>query len=237
MIFPNYGTLHNADALTVMSQMADDSVDMVFTDPPYKTISGGNTGPAGRKYGWDTSVLHKNDGKIFKHNKIKPSNYMGEIARVLKPGGHCYVMINRINLLDLLQAAKDAKLSFANTLFWGKGRKNPNKMYMIETEIVCMFYKKPCVQIDDCGNSQIYFCPVVTKQSGKSHPTEKPPELMEHYILNSSKPNDVIFDPFAGVGSTAIAAIRTGRRFICCELDAEYYFKSCGRVWGELKVK
>lgn len=234
MIFPQ-GTLHNADALTVMSQMADDSVDMVFTDPPYKTISGGVTSKAGREYGWDKSVLSKNDGKIFKHNKIKPSEYMGEIARVLKPSGHCYVMINRINLLDLLLAAKDAKLSFANTLFWGKGRKNANRMYMLETEIVCMFYKKPAIKIDDCGSSQIYFCPTVTKAE-KSHQTEKPSELIEHYILNSSKPNDVIFDPFAGVGSTAIAAIRTGRQFICCELDAEYYFKSCGRVWGELKA-
>jgi len=234
MIFPN-GEIINGDALQVMAEMADDSVDMVFTDPPYKTVSGGVTSQAGRKYGWDASSLHKNDGKIFKHNNIKPSDYLPELSRVLKPGGHCYIMTNRITLRALLNAAHDNKFHLTNMLFWGKGRKNANRFYMMETEMVCMFYNKPAIKINDCGQSQIYFCPPVYS-GDKTHPTEKPVRLVQHYIEQSTKSGDIIFDPFAGTASTALAAIRSGRRFKAVELDEAYYLKACGRLWSETQT-
>ena len=66
--------LHNGDCLEVMRGMVSSSVDMIFTDPPYRVISGGTSSvPAQR---WKGSVLHANDGKIFEHNEIEIAQYM-----------------------------------------------------------------------------------------------------------------------------------------------------------------
>lgn len=57
----------------------------------------------------------------------------------------------------------------------------------------------------------------------KLHPTEKPIELLKHLILNSTKENEIVLDPFVGCGSTAIACALTGRQFIGYEIDKKYY--------------
>lgn len=57
------------------------------------------------------------------------------------------------------------------------------------------------------------------------HPTQKPVKVMEHIIKIASNPNDVVFDPFMGVGSTGVAALKLGRQFIGIEID-ESYFKA-----------
>ena len=66
------------------------------------------------------------------------------------------------------------------------------------------------------------------------HPTQKPVELLQHLINLCSQSNDLVFDGFAGSGSTAIACIKTNRRFIGCELDAEYFDMACRRIESEL---
>ena len=67
------------------------------------------------------------------------------------------------------------------------------------------------------------------------HPTQKPVELLIHLINLCSQPNDIVFDAFSGSFATAIACIRTNRRFIGCELDPIYFEKACERIDTELK--
>lgn len=62
------------------------------------------------------------------------------------------------------------------------------------------------------------------------HPTEKPVGLITNLITSVTKPGDLILDPFAGSGSTLVAAKKTGRRFIGVELDAEYFEKARRRI-------
>ena len=69
----------------------------------------------------------------------------------------------------------------------------------------------------------------------KIHPTQKPVALMAWCLNNYSKENDLVFDAFAGSFTTAIACIRTKRRFIGCELDPIYFEKACERIDTELK--
>lgn len=57
----------------------------------------------------------------------------------------------------------------------------------------------------------------------KAHPTEKPVDLLEFYIKNSSNVGDVVLDPFMGSGSTGVACINTKRNFIGIELDEKYF--------------
>lgn len=67
------------------------------------------------------------------------------------------------------------------------------------------------------------------------HPTVKPTELMTILIQLISKEGEVIFDPFIGSGSTAVACLRNNRRFIVCEIDEEYFNLTCSRIENEYK--
>ena len=66
------------------------------------------------------------------------------------------------------------------------------------------------------------------------HDTEKPVELMQILIENSSQEGDVVIDLFVGVGSTALACIKTNRKFICCELDENYCQVAAERIKSEV---
>ena len=86
--------MFNVDARHGLSVLADESVDMVFTDPPYKTISGGNT----TKHRRCSGMLAENNGKGgFEHNSIEPHEYAADLYRVLKSPGHAWVMTNELN--------------------------------------------------------------------------------------------------------------------------------------------
>lgn len=68
------------------------------------------------------------------------------------------------------------------------------------------------------------------------HPTQKPVRVLEHCVKLASKEGDVVFDPFMGVGSTGVAALNLGRKFIGVEIDEKYYKASEKRL-GEQPVK
>ena len=80
----------------------------------------------------------------------------------------------------------------------------------------------------------------IIKQSGEHydtiHPTQKPVRLLERLLALVSKEGDLVFDPFSGSASTAIAAYNTGRNFIACEIDKEYYDLSVERLEKAMKV-
>jgi site-specific DNA-methyltransferase (adenine-specific) len=65
------------------------------------------------------------------------------------------------------------------------------------------------------------------------HPTQKPIELFEYFIKTYTEEGMTILDNCAGSGTTAIAAERTGRRWICIEREPQYYYAAVGRIWGE----
>ena len=68
---------------------------------------------------------------------------------------------------------------------------------------------------------------------GNYHPTQKPVALFEYLIKTYTQPNELVLDNCSGSGTTAIASIRTGRRFICIEKDPEYWKASCKRLEDE----
>lgn len=223
------GQLIQGDAIQLMRSLPAECVDMVFTDPPYRVISGGTESKHAQ--GWKTSVLSKNDGRIFTHNNCSPSDYMPEMFRVLKPGTHCYVMTNNLNLRDLLNVAAETGFRFHNLLVWRKNTCTANRWYMKEMELVCMFYKPPARVINNPSSKQIF---EHDNPRDKRHPTEKPVALVQHYIENSSAPGDLVLDPFAGSGSSALAAQITGRRWLSFELDHAFYYGAIGRIAGAL---
>lgn len=215
----------------------DDSVDLVVTDPPYKTTSRGNAGNSG-------GMMQKKinmQGKVFTHNNIKPQEYIPELYRVLKEGSHCYIMTNHVNLQEMLNVATNCGFKFIKSLIWDKGNKIMGQYYMSQFEYVLFFRKGKGIKINNCGTSDILSVPnkKTKDENGKNiHDTEKPVELMKILIENSSKEGDLVFEPFLGVGSTLIAAQQTNRNGIGFELDEKYFEIAKERLglnedWGD----
>ncbi|OQU53930.1 DNA-methyltransferase [Vibrio parahaemolyticus] len=226
--------LFNEDALQRMSKMADESVDLVVTDPPYKICSGGKGKSNQPKGMLNNDNRDVRSGSLFKHNEIKFSQWLPEVYRVLKEGSHAYFMTNAKNLNDLMNEALKVGFKFHNLLTWKKNNATPNRWYMQNSEFILFFRKGKAKSINDCGTKTVIEVDNII--GNKVHPTEKPVELMEILISNSSKENDVIFDPFAGSGATLQAAKNLNRNAIGIELDEEYFDVASKRLNINQKV-
>lgn len=217
--------LINGDFVDQIKGIPDCSVDLVLTDPPFKVISGGSgEDPNHRR---PRGVLAKNDGKIFAHNALKPAQYMPELYRVLKPGRDAYVMTNNITLESLLIAADLAGFKTHGLLFWNKNTCTPSRWYMKNVELVLYLFKPPARPINDPSSKQTF---AADNPRNKTHPTEKPVALMEHYVLNSTEPGWTVLDPFMGSGAVGVACKNSDRSFIGIEIDQAYFDAASARI-------
>ena len=226
--------IYNVDCLEGMKLIPDNSVDLIVTDPPYRTTSRGSAGNSG---GMLQKDINKK-GKVFTHNNIDIETYAPECYRLLKDGSHFYIMTNHVNLIKMLNVCTDVGFHFIKSLIWDKGNKIMGTFYMSQFEYILFFRKGKGVKINNCGTSDILNVPnIKTKdENGENlHDTEKPVELMKILIENSSKENEIVLDPFVGIGSTAIACINTNRNYIGFELDKTYFEVAQKRIKKHLE--
>lgn len=214
------------DFREVMNEIGDESVDLIVTDPPYKIITGGDKN--GKNSVRPQGILRGNR-KLFKNNQIKISEWMPELYRVLKDNTHCYIFSNSLNLKDMLNLSEQCGFKLVNLLVWEKNNCTPSQYYMKNCEYVLLLRKGKAKWINNIGASKTVhrFNNII---SNKTHPTEKPVELMRFYIENSSNENDIVLDPFMGSGSTGVACVNTNRNFIGIELDEQYFKTAKSRI-------
>ena len=221
-------TIYNEDCLEGMKRIPDESIDLVVTDPPYKIIGGGDS-----KSRYATSgMLNRSsgnviNGKLFNHNDTSFSTWIPEVYRVLKEATHFYVMVNDKNMHELMDACVASGFQLVNILIWKKNNVTPNKFYMKNCEFILLYRKGGQRWINDMGTKHLL---EIDNIRNKKHPTEKPIELMEIFILNSSKEGETVLDPFMGAGSTALAAKENNRQYIGFELDEGYYKTANKRI-------
>ena len=175
-------------------------------------------------------TTYTKQGKLFKHNDIKFSEWLPEVYRVLKQDTHCYVMINARNLKDLQQDAENAGFIFQQLLVWDKGNNVPNRYYMNSFELILMLRKGRAKNINNMGSSNILRVPNIVRV--KKHPTEKPVDLMKVLVENSSNEGDTVLEPFMGAGSTGVACKELNRDFIGIEIDERYFRIAEERIRG-----
>lgn len=217
MIHIETNIIYNQDFL--LNDLLDESIDLVVTDPPYKTITGGDSNGA-------NSIRPKGmlsgNRKLFKYQKLKISDWMSETYRVLKQDTHCYIFTNTLNLSEMLEESKNIGFKLHNLLVWEKNNCTPSQFYMKNCEYILFLRKGKAKWINDIGGSKTVhqFNNII---GNKQHPTEKPVDLLKFYISNSSNKNDIILDPFAGSGSTLIACKELNRQYIGYEIDEKYY--------------
>ena len=244
----NTNFIFNGDCRTLLHYYPDNYFDCVVSDVPYTIKTGGarvseksiekfgKTDPSGifnrivcndrlkskwLKQGDADSALLVAEGKLFEHCEIKFSEWLPEVYRVLKDGTHAYFMVNSCNLKDLQVEAEKVGFRFVNLLVWVKNNKTPNKYYMQQCEFILLLRKGAARNINDMGKGNVFIIPNII--GVKFHPTEKPVELMKILVENSSKQNDIVVDPFMGIGSAALACLETKRRFYGIEIDENYY--------------
>lgn len=233
--------LYNEDCLKILKEIEDNSIDLCVTDCPYKIVKGGCTtgkfktpgGMLNKDLNLPDKVALKNlkEGKLFDYNDIKFSEWLPELYRIMKPGTHTYIMINGRNLKDLQTDAEKAGFKFQQILIWDKGNAVVNRYYLNAFELILMLRKGPAKNINDMGTSNILRVSNII--GTKKHPTEKPVELMEIMIKNSSNEGDVVIDPFMGVGATGVACKNLNRNFIGIEIDKKYFDIANKRIKDE----
>lgn len=208
------------------SEMRDNSIDLIVTDVPYKVISGGRP----KKDGQPSGILSKNDGKIFKNNNIKPSEYMGELYRVLKNNSHCYIFINFINLKEMMEEAEKVGFKLHTLLVWKKNNKTPSRWYMKNQEYILFMRKGKAKAVKDGGIGHVLEFDNIL--GNKDHPCVKPVDLLELLISNSSNEGDVVFDPFMGSANCGVACLNLNRKFVGCEIDKQYSDIAYNKISG-----
>jgi len=215
-------SLRKGDCLELIKDIPDESIDLIITDCPYHIVTGGCTNIPKKSAMKERVFLQETSktGKLFNHNDIKFSEWLPEAYRVLKDGSHIYIYINARNLKELQQEAEKVGFVFQNILIWEKGNATPNRYYLNAYEMILMLRKGKAKNINNMGTKNIL---KVNNIRNKNHPTEKPIELNEILIENSSKENETVLDMFMGTGSSGIACFNLNRNYIGMEIDEKYF--------------
>lgn len=214
--------LRQGDCLRIISEMPDNSIDLIVTDPPYKVTSRGGSGTMGGYW----KEKRAKQGTIFEFNNTSCKEYLPEFYRILKDKIILYLMCNNTNLQEMLNEGTKAGFHFVKCLIWEKGNKICGRYYMNCFEYIILFRKGGDKPINKCGTPDILKISIkkMKDSNGKNlHDTEKPVDLMKILVENSSNERDVVLDPFMGIGATGIACVNTNRRFIGIELSEKYY--------------
>lgn len=242
MAFPSE-TIIQGDSLEELKKLPDGSVDLVFADPPYNLQLGGELlRPDNSKVDavdddWDRF-------ESFEAYDAFTKAWLKECRRVLKDDGALWVIGSYHNIFRVGATLQDLGFWILNDIIWRKSNPMPNFKgtrftNAHETLIWCaksrggrrytFNYDAMKMANDELQMRSDWTLPLCTGEErlkdaagAKAHPTQKPEALLHRLILASTRPGDVILDPFFGTGTTGAAAKRLGRRFIGIEREEAY---------------
>lgn len=214
---------------TYKALLRDDQVDAVFTDPPYNVPIKGHVGGLGAIQHAEFPMASGEMSDAAFRGFL--ANACARIAAVCKPGAVVFMCMDWRHIGDLLAAGEMVFGKPLNVCVWNKHIGGMGSLYRSKHELIAVL-KAPgaphCnnVQLGKHGRNRtnVWDYPGVQSRRDdlKHHPTVKPIAMVADAIQDVTKRSDLILDPFAGSGSTLLAAERTGRRAACAELDPHY---------------
>jgi len=216
-------TLYRGDCREILPTLS--GVKALVTDPPYRVTSGGFGDLEGGFSGWIKDA-YDNSGEIVACD-IEWNEWLDLVPAVLADDAQVYVFSNDRNLQIARQAAEAAGLKFHRLLVWDKRAALPNRWYQQTCEFVLFMRKGKAYMINNPSSKALVS---LFQRDESKHPTEKPVELCRLYIENSTAPGDLVLDPFMGSGTTGVAAVQAGRRFVGIELTQEWFDVACARI-------
>lgn len=218
--------------------------DCIFADPPYFLSNGGITCHAGRMVKVDKGEWDKSRGPELNHEFN--TEWLRRCQRALKPNGTIWVTGTFHVIFSVGFAMQQLGFKMLNDIAWEKPNPPPNlscRYFTHSTETVLWAAKdyksKHLFNYDAMRqmnrNKQMktvwtFPAPSGDEKALGKHPTQKPLALLERIILASTRRGDLVFDPFSGSSSTGVAAIRLERRFVGCEIEADFVAVSIKRL-------
>ena len=220
----------------LIKELKAESVGLILTDPPFGIPQLTGDEKAKGRYDYSkgksgTSTLGYTSRLIESDNATEEeviwlfNRLVDEFDRVLMPGGHGYVFFAFECYAGLVGVLSQRFLVDPVPLIWYKGRvTSPFSGYSYQPcyEPILFFLKEPKTRrLVKPGKKVLEFAIVPSKE--KEHPFEKPRELLRFLIGRSTREGEVVLDPFAGSGSTILAARETGRTGLGFEVDEEHW--------------
>ncbi len=214
--------IDNRDCLEGLAEIPDKSVDCIITDPPYFLSMGHAGSKTNAKAG---EMLTSN--RTFNDLAICTPFYkalFSEYARVLKEDGSFYFFTDwrgYAYYFPLINAA----LPVRNMIVWDK-KSGPGSFYSFAHELIIFGTYKPKTKSGVGTNVwrlSAFNSGAKATNGEKVHPTQKPVEIIQKMIEDSTEPGAVVLDTFMGSGTTAVACVKTGRHYIGFEPDERYH--------------
>ena len=246
------------DSLIELKKLKDHSVDMVFCDPPYnlqlsKTLYRPDaTKVSGVNDDWDKF-------NNFQDYDIFTKKWLSEIKRVLKPDGCLWVIGSYHNIYRIGYILQNLNFWILNDIIWRKTNPMPNfkgtrftnahetliwaanskfSKYTFNYQTMKQLNENKQMRSDDwliniCSGRER----LKDVKNKKLHNTQKPEELLLRVVLSSTKPGDLVLDPFFGTGTTGVVCKKLGRKFIGIEKSATYLKEAKKRILKVKKIK
>ena len=228
-----------ADSRDIIKRIPDNSIDFILTDPPYNLgqHSTGNI-PLPRR-----SEMN-NDVADWDKIDFNPEEWAEEFVRILKPTGNLFIFTS-YNQLGRWYNCLDHRFNTSNFMIWHKTNPAPKIFkagFLNSCEIIFTCWNKKHTwnfisQAEMHNFIQSPICMPPERLKNPKHPTQKPVSILKKMIEIASNKDDIIFDPFMGVGSTGVAALELERRFIGVELDVSYFIAAKKRIEETLLIK
>lgn len=240
------------DSIALMNSLPEGSVDVVFADPPYNMQLGGallrpdNSRVDGVDDDWDKFT-------DFAAYDAFSTAWLKAAHRILKPDGSLWVIGSYHNIFRVGATLQNLGFWILNDIVWRKSNPMPNFRgtrftNAHETLIWCaksqtarptFNYETMKHLNEDVQMRSDWLLPICNggerlkgADGAKAHPTQKPESLLYRVIMASTKPGDIIVDPFFGTGTTGAVARRLGRNFIGMDQDATYAKLATARIRG-----
>ncbi len=245
--------LYKADCIALLEQLPENSIDMIFADPPYNLSNGGFTVHAGKRVSvdkgeWDVSNGVESDFAFH-------MRWIEACHRVLKPEGTIWISGTYHSIYQCGYALQLLGFKILNDIVWFKPNASPNlsgRYFTASHETLLWARKnekaKHTFNYLDMKNGNWHERDFIKKEGKQmrsvwaigtpladekifgKHPTQKPIALLERLILSSTKKGDVILDPFTGSSTTGVVAKRSGRKYIGIDTDRDYLILSAKRL-------
>ena len=222
----------NCDYIEIVKELISQNkkVDLVLTDPPYCVsrdyqLGFSNMGRSGMNYGdWDYD--------------FNQTDWLLKIIPIIRTGGSVIIFNDWKNFSYLVEVLEKNGFFIKDLIRWEKANpmpRNVNSRYVGDCEMAIWAVKgnkgwtfnKP---IDKPYLKPVYKTGVVLGKGKRIHPTQKSLELFEEILKVHSKEGNLVFDPFCGSGTTAVACKELNRNFIGSEIDSNYYQKAVKRL-------
>jgi len=246
------------DSLIELKKFKDHSVDMIFCDPPYnlqlaKTLyRPDSTKVSGVNDDWDKF-------NNFQDYDIFTKTWLSEIKRILKPDGCLWVIGSYHNIYRIGYILQNLNFWILNDIIWRKTNPMPNfkgtrftnahetLIWAANTKYSkYTFNYQTMKQLNDNKQMRsddwlINICSGKERlrdfKNQKVHNTQKPEELLLRVVLSSTKPGDLVLDPFFGTGTTGVVCKKLGRKFIGIEKNPTYLKEAKKRILKVKKIK